>query len=144
MKTGVAAAMFLAVASAAIAHSGVKDPTVKLRMEQMKETANHLKVVGNMAKGKTPFDATAANTALAMLADEAARIPEVFAEPADDPLSEASPAIWDEFDEFEEISVQLEKVAADAAGTIESVDDARDVTRKIAGTCKSCHADYRE
>jgi cytochrome c556 len=143
MKYWIAGPMIF-VAAAAFAHSGVKDERVLARMAGMSAIAEHVKVIGSMAKGEMPFDAAAANAALTRIGDEAARVPALFEPEADDPKSEALPAIWDEFDSFEQKAVALETLAAERAGTVEASGDLAPLMRDIAGTCRDCHSEYRE
>ena len=99
-------------ATAATAHEGVKDPAVMARMHAMSEIGDATKVLGQMAKGAAPFDATAAQSAADAIAREAARIPALFETRADDPKSEALPAIWERFEDFSALALDLERAAS--------------------------------
>ena len=107
---------FLTISSVAFAHSGVKDKNVKERMMVMKEMANTTKIIGQMLKKKTPFDAK----------------------------SEARPAIWDEFEEFTRLSKDLAETSLVLAGSINSVEDLRPALKGVSSGCKACHRQYRE
>ena len=136
--------IFITISSVALAHSGVKDKNVKERMMVMKEMANTTKIIGQMLKGKTAFDANGAKLALERLSSLSLKTPKVFTINASDPKSEAKPAIWDEFDEFTRLSKDLAETSILLAGSIDSIDDLRPALRGVASGCKACHSRYRE
>ena len=135
---------FITISSVALAHSGVKDKNVKERMVVMKEMANTTKIIGQMLKGKTSFDANEAKLALERLSSLSLKTPKVFMINASDPKSEAKPAIWDEFDEFTRLSKDLAETSILLAGSIDSIDDLRPALRGVSSGCKACHSRYRE
>ena len=136
--------VLITASSIVFAHSGVKDKNVKERMMLMKEMANNTKTIGQMLKGKTPFDANEAKLALERLAFLSLETPKVFKINASDPKSEARPAIWDEFDEFTRLSKDLAETTTLLAGSIYTIDDLRPALRKVSSSCKACHSKYRE
>tara|TARA_Y100001968_G_C19123966_1_gene603294 strand:- start:104 stop:541 length:438 start_codon:yes stop_codon:yes gene_type:complete len=136
--------IFITISSVALAHSGVRDKNVKERMMVMKEMANTTKIIGQMLKGKTAFDANGAKLALERLSSLSLKTPKVFTINASDPKSEAKPAIWDEFDEFTRLSKDLAETSILLAGSIDSIDDLRPALRGVASGCKACHSRYRE
>ena len=136
--------IFITISSVALAHSGVKDKNVKERMMVMKEMANTTKIIGQMLKGKTSFDANEAKLALERLSSLSLKTPKVFTINASDPKSEAKPAIWDEFDEFTRLSKDLAETSILLAGSIDSIDDLRPALRGVSSGCKACHSRYRE
>ncbi len=135
--------LFMA-ATAALAHQGVKDPAVKARMVAMGDIAAAAKVLSDMAKGTAPFDMAEAQNAARRIAAEAERVPALFETPADDPKSEALPAIWDSFDAFTGISMEMKAAAEAAAAGIASRDDLGPALRSIGAACRDCHEDFRE
>lgn len=136
--------IFLVISSVAFAHSGVKDQNVKERMMVMKAMADNTKVIGQMLKRKTQFDANEAKSALERLSSLSLKTPKVFTVNATDPKSEAKPAIWDEFDEFTKISLELAETSIVLANSIENIEDLRPALKRISSGCKSCHSKYRE
>ena len=130
--------------SIVFAHSGVKDKNVKERMMLMKEMANNTKIIGQMLKGKTPFDANEAKLALERLSSLSLDTPKVFKINASDPKSEARPAIWDEFDEFTRLSKDLAETSILLTESIDSIDDLRPALKGVSSGCKACHSQYRE
>ena len=136
--------IFVTISSFAFAHSGVKDNNVKERMMVMKEMASNTKIVGQMLKGKTSFDANEAKLALERLSSLSLETPKVFKIKATDPKSEAKPVIWDEFDEFTRLSKDLAETSTDLASSLKTNDDLRPALKRVSSGCKACHSRYRE
>ena len=137
-------AVFITAFSVAFAHSGVKDKNVKERMMLMKEMANNTKIIGQMLKGKTSFDANEAKLALERLSSLSLETPEVFKINATDPKSEAKSNIWDEFDEFTKLSQDLAEATEVLAGSVGTINDLRPALKRVSSGCKACHSKYRE
>lgn len=125
----------------AVAKEGVQDPTVKARMDLMGTIGMNTKVLGDMAGGKAAFDASAAEAAKAALMAAAAEIPAKFEPEADDPVSEARPDIWMNWDGFAEKAKGLE--AAAGAIDVSSLETLQAGMGNIGGACKACHSDFR-
>ena len=129
------------VAGAASAKDGVTNPIVKERMDLMQTIRANTGVLGDMASGKTAFDATAAGTARAGLAAAAAMIPAKFEAEETDPVDEAKPDIWMMFDDF--------TTKAEALATAAEALDATTLASLQAGmggvgvACQACHTAYR-
>ncbi|WP_022703234.1 c-type cytochrome [Pseudorhodobacter ferrugineus] len=128
-------------AGIAIAKEGVQDPTVKARMDLMSTVGMNTKVLGDMAGGKAPFDASAAEAAKTALAAAAAQIPAAFEVEADDPVSEARPDIWMNMEGFVEKAKGLETAAN--AMDVSSLESVQAGMGAIGGSCKACHSDFR-
>jgi cytochrome c556 len=142
-KTALAVTL-LALGTAALAHTGVKNKDVMARMTVMSDIGEQMKLIGAMAKGRADFDAAAANDALVEIAAQAAQIAPMFETRADDPKSEALPVIWEDFARFAELASETEAVAERLAGTIGTKDDLAPVLGQLGGACKACHQDYRK
>ncbi len=134
----------LTISSVAFAHSGVKDKNVKERMMVMKEMAGNTKIIGQMLKGKTSFDANQVKLALERLSALSLETPKVFTINATDPKSEAMPNIWDEFDEFTKLSKDLAETSIVLANSVSTIEDLRPALKKVSSGCKACHSRYRE
>jgi len=113
-------------------------------MMVMKEMASNTKIVGQMLKGKTSFDANEAKLALERLSSLSLETPKVFKINATDPKSEAKPVIWDEFDEFTRLSKDLAETSTDLASSLKTIDDLRPALKRVSSGCKACHSRYRE
>ena len=137
-----AAFMFLAATSAALAHTGVKNAQVMARMEAMEQIAAATKTLSEMAKRQIPFDAATAKAALSAIESRAQDIPGLFAPRADDPKSEALPAIWETPGDFARKAQDLS--AAAKAGDVSDLDALRFSLRAIGTACSSCHETYRK
>ncbi|MDU8910762.1 cytochrome c [Aestuariicoccus sp. MJ-SS9] len=128
-------------ATAAFAHSGVKDPDVKARMALMTEVKEATGVLGDMARGKMAFDAAQAEVARAALEAHATRIPTAFETQAQDPKSEALPVIWSDWQGFVAAAEQMETAASGMK--VASLDDLRGGMGALGKSCASCHETYR-
>jgi cytochrome c556 len=140
-KLLTASAFFLSVSVAAVAHGGVENEVVKARMDAMKEIGSAMKVLGTMAKGAVEFDAVAAQAAVDAVADQSAMVPVLFEAQETDPMSEAKPEIWANWDDF-----VAKSNALNAAATSVSITDASSIPAALGamgGSCKDCHTDYR-
>lgn len=131
----------LLAGGAAVAKDGVQDPTVKARMELMETIGKNTKILGEMAGGKTAYDKSAAEAARDALAKAAVEIPASFEMEADDPVSEARPDIWMNWDAFTEKAKGLEDAVS--AIDVASVEGIQAGMGAIGGACKSCHTDFR-
>lgn len=135
------AVVALAAAGVAFAEGEPTDPHVKAWEELMKKNGGAVKVLADMAGGKTAFDAAAAATAKETLMADAAAIPDTFKDQATDPASEAKPEIWTNWDDFVAKAGALN--AAATALDVASLDTLKAGMGAIGGACKDCHTTYR-
>lgn len=127
-----------------LAHQGVKNPAVKARMDAMSAIKAEMKIIDDMAKRVTSLDLQAAKSATTRIEQLAGRTSDLFRKREDDPVSEALPAIWQNFDDFEQKSLNMEEAARTATDTIGDLASLRTSLVKIGQTCKACHSDYRK
>ena len=137
----IAVATILA-ASSAYAEEEPTDPKAIAREELMKIVGKNTGVLGDMAGGKSAFDAAAAGAAKTALVEASAKIAETFKEPgAADPASSAKPEIWTNWEEF------LKKAdALNAAATAMDLASAETIGAGmggLGGACKDCHTTFR-
>ena len=138
------AALALVAAGTAVAHTGVKNETVKARMDGMSAIAAQMKTLGQMAKGAAAFDAETARSAAGAIARHASQTPSLFEEPADDPKSEAKPEIWANFADFTAKSGRLEALAQELTSSISTKDDLAVAMQSLGSACQACHKVYRQ
>lgn len=129
------------VAGVAVAKEGVQDPTVKARMDLMGTIGMNVKVLGDMATDKVAFDAAAATAAQTALVAASADIAAKFEPQATDPVAEAKPEIWTNWEDFVAKAEVLE--AAATALDPSSLDGVKAGMGAIGGTCRDCHSTYR-
>lgn len=117
------------------------DPTAKARQELMDTIGASMKVLGDMAGDKAPFDAAAAAAAKDALVAASAEIPVKFETAASDPKSKAKPEIWTDFAGFTAKATAL----GTAAGALDvtSLDTVKATLGGVGGVCKDCHSTYR-
>lgn len=144
MKTNIILCVAVFCAGAALAHSGVKNAAVKARMDAMSGIGAEMKVLGQMAKGVTPFDQNAARAAAAAIAEHAAQTPVLFEAEEDDPKSEAKAEIWANFDDFTQKSLELKNIALGLSMSIANEADLALAMKSLGANCQSCHKAYRE
>ncbi|SEK92131.1 c-type cytochrome [Pacificibacter marinus] len=136
-----ASVLFLSFSIAAVAHAAVENTAVQARMDAMKAIGGAMKTLGNMAKGSVDFDATAAEAAVDVVAVQSAMLPTLFEAQETDPMSEAKPEIWTNWDDFvakaNAMTAAAEAVSIVDAGSIGAAMEA------IGGSCKGCHSEYR-
>jgi cytochrome c556 len=140
----LAPASACAIASLALAHEGATG-VVKERMDLMKGQAKQMKLIGEMAKGKKPFDAPKAAHAARDINISTKKIPELFPKGTDKPPSEALPEIWEDWDQFKGDADKAAKAAETLATTLEQTpsDGWKEAFKKLIDACKSCHQSFR-
>ncbi len=143
-QKSIAPGLLLVTATAALAHQGVQNPAVKARMDGMSAIAENMKILGQMSKGATEFDAGAARLAAAAIAEHAAATPGLFEANETDPKSEARPEIWSNFEDFATKATELQRIAESLSTSIGSQADLAVAMRVLGENCKSCHSAYRE
>jgi cytochrome c556 len=131
-------------ATLAFAHEGATG-VVKERMDLMDTQKDAMKVIGDMAKGKRPFDAAAATKAANDIHTTAKKIPELFPEGSGGGKSEALPAVWEKWDRFK---TNADDLATEADGLVKALGDSasedwKPAFQKVGEACKSCHEDFR-
>lgn len=145
-----AALVTAALASTAVAggHSAALENATKARNAQMQMIAYHTGLLGDMAKGTTPYDATVATAAAENLSTAASmnRIT-LWLEGSEQgavPGSRAKTDIWSDPAGFEEKAVALETAATamvEAAGT--DLASLQAAMGAVGQSCGSCHKVYR-
>jgi cytochrome c556 len=128
----------------ALAHEGATG-VVKERMDLMKRQQKDMKLLGEMAKGKTPFDGAKAAAAAKDLANTAKKIPDLFPQGSAGHPSDALPAIWEDWDHFTGNAGHLETNANALAEHLDgaSGDGWTGALQKVTDSCKDCHESFR-
>jgi cytochrome c556 len=141
MAGGVVLALF---ATLALAHEGATG-VVKERMDLMKGQQEDMKLLGDMAKGKVPFEAAKAAAAARDLNTTAKKIADLFPEGSNGHPSDALPAIWKDWDRFKGNANDLETSADALAASLDGAGDKdwKAALRQVTDVCKSCHEDFR-
>ena len=141
-----AAAVLIALSAPASAQFAKPEDAIHYRQGALTVMGAHFGRLGEMVKGKVPFDAKAAQDNAAIVA-EMAKLPWAAFGPGTNKggNTKAKPAIWTEQAKFKEGSdkliVDTEKlVAASKTGNLDALKTAFVAT---ADTCKSCHDSFR-
>ncbi len=143
LRTVIAIVIGLGV-TAAIAQ---EDP-IKARKALMKTNGQQAKVVGDMAKGDTPFDLAAAQKAFAAFQDAASKMPALYpdsskgGDPSDD--FNASPKVWEDMADFKARFEKFGQDAKEAAASVKDLDSLKAAVGNIGkNDCGGCHQIYR-
>lgn len=127
---------------AGVAHAA-GDP-IQARRAIMKANAEAARTAFGMAQGKVPYDAAEAAAAMKTLQDDMAEFPTLFPDGSDKGNTHASPAIWQNMDDFK---ARAAKLAADAkvaeAAAPNGLDAFRATVGAIGQDCGACHELYR-
>ena len=127
-----------------LAHTGVKNEDVMKRMNLMKSMAENTKIIGEMLKKKIPFDLERAKNSLIEVSNLSKSTPSVFEKMAMDPKTESKIIIWEEFDNFRDLSNKLADNTLSAAENLSGFEDLKPALMRTASGCKECHTIYRE
>ena len=127
-----------------LAHTGVKNEDVMKRMNLMKSMAENTKIIGEMLKKKIPFDLEQAKNSLIEISNLSKSTPSVFKKMAMDPKSESKIIIWEEFDNFRDLSNNLADNTLSAAENLFGFENLKPALMTTASGCKECHTRYRE
>ena len=128
-------------ATLCLAHGGATG-IVKERMDMFKKNQGNLKAIKSHI-GSEDYGS------IVKLADEirdwAVKMPEYFPEGSNEKPSEASPAIWTDFDGFKNAAMKNETAAKQliAAAKAEDQKAVVDGFKAVAASCKSCHQSYK-
>ena len=135
----------------AFAHGGATG-IVKERMDAMEEIGDAMKSIGQMLRGNAEIDAgKIARSAGVIAAHSGDALTKLFPEGSLHAPSEASPKIWQDWAGFQSIAADLNEAAAilsnlskdNGANSPEGRKALETAFGKVAGTCKSCHQDFR-
>jgi len=137
----IAGIVALFLASMALAHGGVKNHAVMVRMDTMKISKDAFKALVGMARGEVAYNAPAAAAHRDMLIEHLGQVPDLFRDREDDPKSEALSVIWDNWADFEGKAITAQRSAEEMDAT--SLDGVKAGVAAISITCLDCHQTYR-
>lgn len=130
--------------NSAAAHKGATG-IVKMRMEAMKDIKDNLKLVKNMLKGKTKYRPGAVAAAAGAIKGHAVKMPKQFPEGSLKGKSEALPAVWERWQDFEAAADELARLAAELEASAKTNNAAtRKAFAQLARSCTSCHDNFRK
>lgn len=133
------------ISFSAVAQFAKPEDAVKYRKAAFTVTGTHFGRLGAMAQGKVPFDAKVAAENAEIVADMAKLPWQAFGEGTETADTKAKPEIWKQSAKFKELGdkLQSESVKLAAAAKSGKEDAFKTAFTATAGTCKSCHDDFR-
>ena len=142
-RAAAVAIVAVGVGTLALAHEGATG-VVKDRMDLLTQQQKNIKLIGEMAKGKRPFDSAKAADAARDISLTAQKIRELFPEGSDGHPTDALPLIWQEWDRFTSSAKDLGSAADTLASSLEgNKQNWKAAFQKVTDACKSCHEDFR-
>ena len=135
----------LAAALPAAAQFAKPEDAVKYRKAAFTVTAAHFGRLGAMAQGKAPFDAKIAAENAEIVASMVKLPWHAFGEGTETAETKAKPEVWKQSAKFKEAAdkLQAESVKLVAATKTGKEDAFKAAFTATAGTCKSCHDDFK-
>lgn len=139
----------LTIAGAVFAHSGATG-VVKKRMDAMSDMGDRSKLVADMFKGKTEFDKAAIVDAADAFVMHGSAMTELFPDTKDSRTgskTEALPAIWEGWDEFNEMVTEFVSKSETLQSTVSDTDDPKALKVaffKTTKSCSGCHKRFRK
>jgi len=134
-----------AVSFSAAAQFAKPEDAVKYRKAALTVTAAHFGRLGAMAQGKAPFDAKSAADNAEIVASMAKLPWAAFGEGTDGGETKAKPEVWKQNAKFKEAAEKFQTESSKLATAAKSgkEDAFKAAFTATAGTCKSCHDDFR-
>ena len=129
----------------AFAQFAKPEDAIKYRKASFSVMGTHFGRLGAMAQGKVPFDAKAAAENADIVASMAKLPSAAFVDGSDTGDTKAKPEIWKQSAKFKEAAdkLQAESTKLAAAAHSGKEDAFKAAFTATAGTCKSCHDDFR-
>jgi cytochrome c556 len=145
---GVAGALLLGVGLLGIAAAMAQQDVAVKQDNLMRAQGKSLYgVIGKMARGDTPYDQAAVDSAIAELETDVPTIATVFAQnPKEDVVNAtygSSPKVWENKADFDSKVPPVIKAVADVKGKIKDVDSLKMAFKSINESCGGCHETYR-
>ena len=134
-----------AISFSASAQFAKPEDALKYRKASLTVMGTHFARMGAMVQGKVPFDAKSAADNAEIMANMAKLPWAAFGEGTDVGDTKAKPEIWKQNAKFKEAAekLQVESVKLAAAAKTGKEDAFKAAFSATAGTCKSCHDDFK-
>lgn len=127
-------------------HSKLPPGPIRDRHDLMKSMGQQAENINNAFNtGAEGFNIAVIQRSAQAIALSAHQIPGLFPKGSTDPHSRALPAIWENWDKFEDLTKQLEHEATSIANAADTGGDEKlpNKTKKMFAICKSCHDQFR-
>lgn len=132
----------LLISSAALAHDA-GEGVVKERMKAMEAVGDANKPLTAISRGRSDFDLATVQASAAEMAEHSGQyFADLFPEGSLDSESAAKAEIWEDWETFYQLSMDL-NTAAVALSQISSEDEFADAYSAVGDTCMGCHRKFR-
>jgi cytochrome c556 len=148
---GLGVAALLPVMLSADEHKGDHDKLppgpIRERHELMESMGDSAEDINNaFSMGTEGFDIAVIQREAMEISENARKIPSLFPKGSTDPNSRALPAIWENWDKFEQDAKNLQQVAASLSNDARTTEDEelQSKSKKLFAACKTCHDQFRK
>lgn len=143
MKVRIVLMALVASTALALAHTGATG-IVKERMEGMSSLAQSMKALAQLAKSDDVDQGQVIEIARQIKEESGVAMSQRFPIDEQQMVSEASPAIWENWKEFEQISDELFQAAvALESSALNGNMQLGQSLKQLGSTCNRCHKDFR-
>jgi cytochrome c556 len=144
-RIAVIVTALILTAGAAAAHEGATG-IVAQRMEAMKQMGQHMKALGAMLAGKTPFDHDAARRLTQTMHEHCEHVMHMFPPGSDGHHTEATAAVWTNRPEFDARMRRFDAAIEELMTAAASGDKAQLAAefKAVGQECSGCHDHFRQ
>jgi len=145
-RSAVVSVSLLLTAVAGTVSAATDEAVIQCRQKVMTAVGSHVGAVADIFKNQLPYGKDRIAEHARLLRGSVGMIESAFKQQTADTKTDAKPAVWKEWSKFEEKikALDAEVAAFEKIAASGSPQEIGGQFRKVGGTCKGCHDDYRK